>query len=79
MMRQGFLEAKAAAKNSSSSSTPGPTAPPAGAPGTKLMAVTCPRGSSPGDSVTITVAGGKKYTVKVPPGIRPGAKFNVRL
>eukprot|EP01052_Picozoa_sp_SAG31_P018682 SAG31_NODE_1333_length_8743_cov_1.681050_8_plen_179_part_00 len=45
---------------------------------TKLMSVTCPSTSKPGDLLSITVSG-RKYNVQVPVGTLPGAKFQVRL
>ena len=41
------------------------------------MAVTCPPGLKPGDSLVVTM-GGQQVTVQVPEGITPGGMFMVQ-
>ena len=41
------------------------------------MAVTCPPGLEPGDSLVVTM-GGQQVTVQVPEGITPGGTFMVQ-
>ena len=41
------------------------------------MAVTCPPGVKPGDSLVVTM-GGQQVTVQVPEGITPGGMFMVQ-
>ena len=41
------------------------------------MAVTCPPGLEPGDSLVVTM-GGQQVTVQVPEGITPGGMFMVQ-
>ena len=41
------------------------------------MAVTCPPGLKPGDSLVVTM-GGQQVTVQVPEGVSPGGVFMVQ-
>ena len=41
------------------------------------MAVTCPPGLKPGDSLVVTM-GGQQVTVQVPQGVAPGGMFMVQ-
>lgn len=52
---------------------------PAPQPRTDMMAVTVPKGVSPGTRLTVKAPDGRKVITVVPAGCRPGSKFKVKL